>query len=325
MKRFMIAFLSVLTVSLLLGFIILFEGNADNFSIWWKEKTRNSESLPGSPYNERRVDSDEVLFEKSNKIEFIDKHLFWKGSGAIGVPEVGEDGTLTKIIIQSGGAGYSEQVVAKVTGAMANEFELGSVVVEKGEIVSVPIIKASKWNLVPLAFHKEEKFPFSGTIEKKFPNGQIITEAPYLSGVLHGQVKKFNEQGIPISRKDYVKGLKHGTHIFFYPKPIDPENYKPPSDVDAESLPTLWLKLRKEAKDKFGQEYGGQKANAWVVAQYLLPMNGGKFQVRLLEHWKNNLRHGLFEAYDKDFYQTYESEYEDGRRIKHKSLDKIKK
>ena len=74
MKRFMIAFLSVLTVSLLLGFVILFEGNADNFSIWWKEKTRNSEGLPGSPYNERRVDSDEVLFEKSNKIEFIDKH-----------------------------------------------------------------------------------------------------------------------------------------------------------------------------------------------------------------------------------------------------------
>ena len=64
----MIAFLSVLTVSLLLGFIILFEGSSDNFSIWWKELTRDSESLPGSPYKERRVDSDDVHFEKSNEV-----------------------------------------------------------------------------------------------------------------------------------------------------------------------------------------------------------------------------------------------------------------
>ncbi len=324
MKKFMIAFLSVLTVSLLLGFIIQFEGSSDNFSIWWKELTRGSENLPGSPYKERRVDSDNVHFKKANEIEFVDKHLFWKGSGAIAVPELGKDDLLTNIIIQRGGTGYSEQVVAKVTGAMANEFELGPVVVEKGQIVSVPVKKASKWNFIPLAFHKEEKFPFSGTMEKTFPSGQIITESQILSGVLHGQVKKYNELGIPVFRKDYVEGLKHGTHIFFYPKPIDPENYKPPADSDSESLPTLWLKLRKEAKDKFGREYGGQESNAWVVAQYLLPRNGGKFQVRLLEHWKNNVKHGLFEAYDKEFFQTFESEYKDGRRIKHQTFDKNK-
>ena len=324
MKRFIIAFLSVLTVSLLLGFIIQFEGSLDNFSIWWKELTRDSESLPGSPYKERRVDSDEVHFEKANVIEFVDKHLFWKGSGAIAIPELGKDDKLFNIIIQSGGAGYSEQVVAKVSGAMANKFELGPVVVEKGRIVSVPVIKGSKWNFIPLAFYKEEKFPFSGTMEKKFPSGQIITESQYLSGVLHGQVKKHNELGIPVFKKDYVKGLKHGTHIFFYQKPVDPENYKPPADSDSESLPTLWLKLRKEAKDKFGREYGGQDANAWVVEQYTLPRNGGKFQVRLLEHWKNNTKHGLFEGYDKNFYQTFESEFTDGRRITHKTFDKNK-
>ena len=324
MKKLMIAYLSVLTVSLLLGFIIQFEGSSDNFSIWWKELTRGSENLPGSPYKERRVDSDNVHFKKANEIEFVDKHLFWKGSGAIAVPELGKDDLLTNIIIQRGGTGYSEQVVAKVTGAMANEFELGPVVVEKGRIVSVPVKKASKWNFIPLAFHKEEKFPFSGTMEKTFPSGQIITESQILSGVLHGQVKKYNELGIPVFRKDYVEGLKHGTHIFFYPKPIDPENYEPPADSDSESLPTLWLKLRKEAKDKFGREFGGQKANAWVVQQYLLARNGGKSQVRLLEHWKNNVEHGLFEGYDKNFYQTFESEWENGRRISHQTFDKNK-
>ena len=132
MKRFMIALLSVLTVSLLLGFIILFNGDLNNLSIWWKELTRDSESLPGSPYKERRVDSDDVHFEKANEIVFFDKHLFWKGSGAIATAELGKKDQLTKIVIQSGGAGYSDQVVAKVTGAMANEFELGPVVVERG-------------------------------------------------------------------------------------------------------------------------------------------------------------------------------------------------
>lgn len=296
----------------------------ENALEWWTEWTRDSESLPGSPYNERRVDSGEIHFEKANEIEFIDKHLFWKGSSAIAIPELGKNDTLTKISILAGGAGYSEQVVAKVTGAMANHFELGPVVVEKGQIVSVPIIKTSKWNHVPLAFHKKEEFPFSGTTEKKFSSGQIIKESQFLSGVLHGQEKKYNEQGIPVFRKDYVKGLKHGTHIFFYTKPIDPENYKPPAENGAESLPTLWLQLRKKAKDKFGREYGSHKANAWVVEQYTLPRNGGKFQVRLLEHWKNNLRHGLFEGYDKNFYQTFKSEYEDGRRITHRTFDKNK-
>ena len=324
MKRFMIVLLSVLTVSLLLGFIILFNGDWNNLSVWLKEKTRDSDWISFSPYKERHVDSDEVHFEKANEIEFVDKHLFWKGSGAIAIPERGKADKLINVIIQSGGAGYSEQVVAKVTGAMANEFEIGPVVVEKGRIVSVPVTKGSKWNFIPLAFFKEEKFPFSGTMEKKFPSGQIITESQYLSGVLHGQVKKHNELGIPVFKKDYVKGLKHGTHIFFYPKPIDPENYKPPTDSDSESLPTLWLKLRKEAKDKFGRAYGGQDANAWVVKQYTLPRYGGKFQVRLLEHWKKNTKHGLFEGYDKNFYQTFESEYEDGRRIKHQTFDKNK-
>jgi len=324
MKKFLIAFLSVLSVSLLLGFIILFEGNTNNLSVWWKEQTRNSDWIYSSPYKERRVDSGDVHLEKANKIEFFDKHLFWKGSGAIAIPELGKEEVLSKIIIQSGGAGYSEQVVAKVTGAMANEFKLGPVVVEKGKIVSVPVVKGSNWKHIPLAFYKEEKFPFSGTTEKKFPSGQIITESQYLSGVLHGQVKKYYEQGVPEFQKDYVNGLKQGTHIFFYPKPIDPENYTPPKDNVSESLPTLWLKLRKEAKDKFGRENGGQDANAWVVEQYTLPRNGGKFQVRLLEHWKKNRKHGLFEGYDKNFYQTFESEFADGRRITHKTFDKNK-
>ena len=54
-----------------------------------------------------------------------------------------------------------------------------------------------------------------------------------------------------------ARGQKHGTHIYWYPTPIDPDDYKPVKGSNSESL---WLKLRQDAKDKFGREFGGQEA-----------------------------------------------------------------
>ena len=322
MKKLLFVLVSVFGVSLLIGFIIIFEGNFAKVSIWWKQITRNSDWISYSPYKERRVESDRLHFEEPNNIVFIDKHLFWKGTGAFAEPELSEDNVLLKINLIENGSGYSDQVIAKITGAMANEFELGPVTVVNGKITKVGIKKSASWNLIPLAFCGAEKFSFSGTVEERYPNGQIIEEKKYLSGVLHGKVKKYSEKGIPLHEKDYVKGQKHGTHIYWYPKPLDPDDYKPAKGGDGESLPSLWLKLRKDAKDKFGREFGGQEANAWVVRNYKL--KGGKFPVKLLEHWQGNLKHGLFEGYDKDFDQTFESEYKKGDRIKHKPLGKNK-
>ena len=319
MKKLLAVLVSVFGVSLLLGFVIIFEGNFGKVTVWWKEITRNSDWIFYSPYKERRVESDSLHFEEVNAIVFDDKHLFWKGSGALAEPKLSEDNLLQEVIVKSGGSGYSEHVVAKVTGTMENEFELGPVTVENGKIVKVGIRKATSWNFIPLAFYKGEKLAFSGTAEEKYPCGQIIEEKKYLSGVLHGKVRKYDEKGIPLHEKDYVRGQKHGTHIYWYPTPIDPDDYKPAKGSNSESL---WLKLRREAKDKFGREFGGQEANKWVVDKYKL--KGGKFPVKLLEHWRENLKHGLFEGYDKDFDQTFESEYDHGRRIKHKQLGKNK-
>jgi hypothetical protein len=322
MKKLLVVLVSVLGVSMLLGFIIIFEGNVGKLSIWWKGITRNSDWIYYSDYRERRVDSDTLRFREANSIVFIDKHLFWKGKGAIAKPKLTVENDLLGITLKSGGSGYSEQVAAKVTGAMAHEFELDPVLVVKGKVMNVGIKESSAWNFVPLAFCGDEKFAFTGTAEEKYPSGQIIEESKYLSGVKHGKVRKYNEKGIPLHDKDYVKGQKHGTHIYWYPEPLDPDDYKPSKGKDSEVLPTLWLKLRKDAKEKFGAGFGGQVANKWVVEKYKL--KGGKFPVRMLEHWKNNLRHGLFEGYDKDFDQTFESEYDEGQRIMHKSLGKNK-
>ena len=143
MKKFSIAVLAILSVSLVLGFIILFEGSTANLSVWWKEKFRNSDWVFSSPYKDRRIDSDLLHFESANKIEFIDRHLFWRGSGAIAIPSLTEENQLHEVVVHNGGKGYSDQVIARVTGVMADEFELGPVVVENGVIKKVGVVKAA--------------------------------------------------------------------------------------------------------------------------------------------------------------------------------------
>ena len=84
----------------------------------------------------------------------------------------------------------------------------------------------------------------------------------------------------------------------------------------------MWIFLQTEAKEKFGPAYGSHASNQWVVKNYRL--KGGSFQVRLLEHWKNNLKHGLFEGFDEFSNKTFKDEFKNGLRIKHQIFDKQK-
>ena len=43
MKKLLAVLVSVFGVSLLLGFVIIFEGNFGKVTVWWKEITRNSD------------------------------------------------------------------------------------------------------------------------------------------------------------------------------------------------------------------------------------------------------------------------------------------
>ena len=53
-------------------------------------------------------------------------------------------------------------------------------------------------------------------------------------------------------------------------------------------------------------------------------MAGGSFQVRLLEHWENNQKDGLFEGFDRFGNKNFKDEYNMGIRIKHRFLTKRK-
>ena len=53
-------------------------------------------------------------------------------------------------------------------------------------------------------------------------------------------------------------------------------------------------------------------------------LKGGAFQVKLLEHWKDNRKNGLFEAYDRFGNKRYKDEYNKGLRTSHRIFDKDK-
>ncbi len=319
MKKVLLTFFLITLLSAVLGYVILFEGKFDNFERWWNQKTRDSSSIPFSPYKKLRKDSSLLYFKEANEVLFTDRHLFWKGRGAIAKPELNQDHDLVGVIVASGGFGYSNQVLASVSGSGGEDFELGPVVVENGKIVKVGIRKTAKWSLTPLAYHGNDERPYSGTIESKFKSGQIIEEIQFLSGQIHGKHTRYNERGIPIFSKDYLHGKKHGTHIFWFQEPLDPDSYQPPS---GESYASLWMEINEKAKKKFLQNYGSMKSNDWVISKYKLA--GGSFEVRLLEHWFENKRHGLFEGFDKYGNKTFKDEYKHGLRTKHRTFDKTK-
>ena len=316
MKKFIITTLAIAIVFFGFAFLILFEANVYNVSQWWASYSRDSETLPYSPYKIRREDSAFLKIEGANDVKFIDKHLFWKGSGAVALPEITKSGKLVRLIIKSGGSGYSNDVKAIVTGSMGNYFVLGNVKVVKGQIKDVEIIKTASWHSAPKAFWGNEELPYSGTIEKLFTTGQVMFQKQFLAGVMHGKWQRFSEIGIPIFSKEYVNGEKQGTHIFWYDEPVEPEGYK---EINTK---TLWYKINERAKENFGEEYSGHESNKWIVEKYKL--EGGSFQVRLLEHWEKNHKHGLFEGFDRFGNKTFKDEFKMGLRIKHRIFDKTK-
>ena len=320
MKKLILVTLLTFIISIGLSFLTLFEGDINQVSVWWGKWSRDSASLPFSPYKERRENSADFELHSANKIILSDERLFWKGDGAKCLPELTKGDDLANIIITDGGSGYSSSVIAEVIGANAKEFTIGKVQVIGGSISKINILKSAKWSKVPLAFIRGEEKPFSGTIESTFPSGQILEETNYLSGKIHGKTIRYDRSGIPVANKDYVHGQKHGTHIFWYPKTVEPSDYKPQLSAEGDVLPSLWTYLQSEAKEKFKTKYGNHESNKWITDNYKL--KGGSFQVKLLEHCKDNRKHGLFEGFDEFSNKTFKDEFKNGLRIKHQIFDK---
>ena len=322
MKGLTFICLGALIATACLSFFILFEGKVQNLSIWWQNIARNSESLPFCPYKNRTISKAEIRTEDANEVVIEDQHLFWKGSGAILRPAIDKDGNVETFKVLNGGSGYSSMIRVFVSGANGDSFIFKDPIIHNGKIKQIRLKNPAKWHDHPLVYANNEKFPYSGIVESKYSSGQIIEQVPYLSGKIHGTKRRWNEYGIPLSALDYVHGKKHGTHIYWFEKTNDPEDFVPVKSRNGEIYPTLWIKLREEAKKKFKHEFGSHPANEWVTFNYR--SNGGEFPVRLLEHWHENLRHGLFEGFDQFGNKTFKDDYQMGLRIKHKTFDKTK-
>ena len=321
MKKLFITSLAILIVFFGFAFIILFEASVDNTLKWWESISRNSPTLPYSPYKMRREDAAHIRIEDANQIKFIDKHLFWKGTGAIALPELTKSGKLVNIIMKSGGAGYSNNVDVIVTGSMGNAFKLGHVVVQNGKVTDVKVIKSSIWHSSPTTFWGNEDLPYSGTIEKKFANGQVMFQKKYLAGKMHGKWEMFKTNGLKVFSKEFLEGKKNGTHLFWYDDPQQPDGYVYIKNNMIQNG-TLWLEVNEQAREKYGNKYGTAESNDYVMEQFRRKQ--GYQQVRLLEHWNNNQKHGLFEGFDRFGSKTFKDEFKNGLRIKHRTFDKTK-
>ena len=99
---------------------------------------------------------------------------------------------------------------------------------------------AGEWISEPLAFVAGEKDPYSGKIETRHLNGQILKEESYLNGKLHGITKNLMYQAFR-SLKEFRKGMKSGTHIYWFQSPLDPSDYEPKVGKDGDLIPNLWL------------------------------------------------------------------------------------
>src|SRR6056300_1255637 len=105
MKKLIFTILAICFVFFGFAFLILFEASIDKTFNWWASFSRDSPSLPYSPYKIRREDAAYLRIEEANQVRFIDKHLFWKGTGAIALPELSKTGTVVNLILKKGGNG----------------------------------------------------------------------------------------------------------------------------------------------------------------------------------------------------------------------------
>lgn len=88
MKKLIFTILAICFVFFGFAFLILFEASIDKTFNWWASYTRDSPSLPYSPYKIRREDAAYLRIEEANQVKFIDKHLFWKGNGGNGITRI---------------------------------------------------------------------------------------------------------------------------------------------------------------------------------------------------------------------------------------------
>ena len=297
------------------AFLLLFEGNIKNASTWWESFTRNKDWMPYSPYTNRIENADKLRIMDATQIKIVDNHLFWNGSGAIIVPEINQKGILINLQIKNCGVGYSQDVKAKITGSGQSDIHVSKISVKNGKITDIQLKERSNWYFLPTAFWGNERLPFTGIVEKKFPNGQNFTVQQYSNGLLHGVSKRFTSKGLPVYNLEYYKGLKHGTHIYYYDIPISPDSV-------GESKNTLWTEISDSYNDLEEDSKDISKVNEDLIETFRL--KGGAFQIKLLEHWKNNRKDGLFEAFDRYGNKMYKDEYKLGLRINHRTFDKDK-
>jgi hypothetical protein len=92
MKKLIITSLAICLVFFGFAFLILFEANINRTLEWWASYSRDSQTLPYSPYKIRRADSAYLRIDDANEVKFTDKHLFWKGEGAVALPEITKSG-----------------------------------------------------------------------------------------------------------------------------------------------------------------------------------------------------------------------------------------
>ena len=76
----------------------------------------------------------------------------------------------------------------------------------------------------------------------------FFEEIQFLSGKKHGKHTRYRDKGIPLFSHDYENGKKNGTHIYWYPYPLDPDNYVSKGDIKYASL---WTEINEKAKKKF--------------------------------------------------------------------------
>mgnify|MGYP001226089547 FL=1 len=322
MNKKLLVFLAIVVLGFL-AFFLRF-GGVDGFVTSWRTFSNGSTWMPFSPYSNRVVNAAKLVRKNATQLIFEDQSLFWKGQGATAVPKLNEEGQLQKLIITDGGSGYGPFVTASITGAGVAQFDLGKVIVRNGQITEVVIEKTGKWYSSPRMFFEGETLPYSGVAEIKYRNGQLMDSRQYLEGELHGKWWKWKNNGIPLFEKDYLRGLKHGTHMSWYGEPIDPKDYKTAGDdghggSGKKTYVSLWVEVNELVKAEFKGKHPSQDSNKWIIEQYKL--RGGSFGPKLLEHYENNRRHGLFEGYDGRGNKIYKDEYETGKRISHKPFD----
>lgn len=322
MNKKLLVLLAILVLGVL-SFFLKF-GGVEGFVASWQRFTNGSTWMPFSPYGNRVEDVSKLSRKSATHLVFKDQGLFWKGQGATAIPKLDEEGILEQFIVTSGGSGYSSLVTAAIGGAGTSQFEIGEVTVRNGQVVAVAISKTGKWYDSPRTFIEGEMLPFSGVAEIKYRNGQLMERRQYLEGELHGKWSKWKSNGIPLFEKEYLRGLKEGTHMYWYGEPIDPKDYKSKDNAKLEkkTYVSLWVEVNEAVKEHFkGKHPSSSESNEWMIEQY--KSKGGSFAPQLLEHYEKNKRHGLFEGYDSMGNKIFKDEYEAGKRIEHKTFDPV--